>query len=84
MFPSGFRVFEVNELLELKIERRNGSFGAVAAVEKDSEFEVDPDEAREALRKLDEQLLSLSKKQANQPKIRGKSFSPYCVLLQWN
>ncbi|XP_073148228.1 uncharacterized protein [Henckelia pumila] len=71
LFPSGFRDFEVNELLELKIRRRNGSFGAVAAAKKDSEFEVDPDEAREALRKLDEQLLSLSKKKVDPPKIRA-------------
>lgn len=43
----------------------------VEAVEKDSEFEIDPDKAREALRKLDEQLQTLSEKQIDPPKIRG-------------
>ncbi|KAK6138327.1 hypothetical protein DH2020_027911 [Rehmannia glutinosa] len=56
-----------NELLGLKKSRRNGSLNAV---EKDSEFEFDPDKAREALRKLDEQLQSLSEKQVNPPKFR--------------
>ncbi|XP_073269668.1 uncharacterized protein [Primulina huaijiensis] len=65
IIPYGFRVFEVKEL---KMKRRNGCF---RAVEKDSEFEFDPDKAREALRKLDEQLLSLSKKQVDPPKIRA-------------
>lgn len=40
------------------------------AVERESEFEVDPDKAREALRKLDQQLESLSQKQLDpRPKI---------------
>lgn len=44
----------------------------VHAVEKDSQhFEVDPDKAREALQKLDQQLQSLSQKQIKPPKIRG-------------
>ncbi|TMW83785.1 hypothetical protein EJD97_000721 [Solanum chilense] len=43
----------------------------VEAVEKDSEFEIDPDKAREALRKLDEQLQTLSQKQIDPPKIRA-------------
>ncbi|KAJ8543806.1 hypothetical protein K7X08_025424 [Anisodus acutangulus] len=43
----------------------------VEAVEKDSEFEVDQDKAREALRKLDEQLQSISQKQIDPPKIRA-------------
>lgn len=42
------------------------------AVERESEFEVDPDKAREALRKLDQQLESLSQKQLDpRPKISG-------------
>lgn len=45
----------------------------VAAVEKDSEFEIDPEKAREALRKLDDQLQTLSQKQIDPPKIRGNS-----------
>ncbi|KAH6807076.1 hypothetical protein C2S51_028184 [Perilla frutescens var. frutescens] len=45
------------------------------AVEKDSEFEVDPDEAREALRKLDEQLQSFSTKQVGTPKFRAADYS---------
>lgn len=43
----------------------------VAAVEKDSEFEIDPEKAREALRKLDDQLQTLSQKQIDPPKIRA-------------
>ncbi|XP_058199323.1 uncharacterized protein LOC131314585 [Rhododendron vialii] len=40
------------------------------AVERESEFEVDPDKAREALRKLDQQLESISQKQVDpRPKI---------------
>ncbi|KAF7120628.1 hypothetical protein RHSIM_Rhsim13G0220700 [Rhododendron simsii] len=40
------------------------------AVERESEFEVDPDKAREALRKLDQQLESISQKQIDpRPKI---------------
>ncbi|KAL3828194.1 hypothetical protein ACJIZ3_016996 [Penstemon smallii] len=56
--------FNNAHLLAFKKSRRNG------AMEKDSEFEVDPDKAREALRKLDEQMQSLSKKQATVPKIK--------------
>lgn len=42
------------------------------AVERESEFEVDPDKAREALRKLDQQLESISQKQVDpRPKIIG-------------
>ncbi|KAL0370355.1 UNVERIFIED_CONTAM: ATP synthase subunit alpha, chloroplastic [Sesamum angustifolium] len=66
---SGFTVFRDDELAGLKKIRRNGSLNAV---ENDSGFEVDPDKAREALRKLDDQLQSLSKKQVNPPKIRGE------------
>ncbi|MCD7473426.1 hypothetical protein HAX54_015290 [Datura stramonium] len=51
--------------------RRRRKIRLVEAVEKDSEFEVDPDKAREALRKLDEQLQSLSQKQIDPPKIRA-------------
>ncbi|KAL2535807.1 uncharacterized protein Fot_17268 [Forsythia ovata] len=61
----GFRIWGSDEL---KKSRR-----IVNAVEKDSEFEVDPDKAREALKKLDEQIQSLSKKQVVPPKIRASS-----------
>lgn len=50
---------------------RRKKFHLVEGVEKDSEFEIDPDKAREALRKLDEQLQSLSQKQIDPPKIRA-------------
>ncbi|KAE8734763.1 Calcium-dependent protein kinase 19 isoform 1 [Hibiscus syriacus] len=44
----------------------------VHAVEKDTEqFEVDPEKAKEALRKLDQQLQTLSNKQVSTPKIRA-------------
>lgn len=51
--------------------KRRKKFPLVEAVEKDSEFEVDQDKAREALRKLDEKLQSISQKQIDPPKIRG-------------
>lgn len=70
--------------------RRQGvSFPPLRAAEKDSDYEVDPDKAREALRKLDEQLQSLAQKKADPPKIRGKpsaclsftqSVSEYCHI----
>lgn len=59
------------------------------AVERESEFEVDPDKAREALRKLDQQLESISQKQVDpRPKIIGNyppsllslSRSSHCVV----
>ncbi|GLT78759.1 hypothetical protein SLA2020_502860 [Shorea laevis] len=44
----------------------------VRAVEKDSrEFNVDPEKAKEALQKLDQQLQTLSKKQVSPPKIKA-------------
>jgi len=47
-------------------------------VKEDSQsqqYEVDPDKAREALKKLDEQIQSLSnKKQVSTPKLRGTLF----------
>ena len=59
----------------------------VHAVEKDSQhFEVDPDKAREALQKLDQQLQSLSQKQIKPPKIRGTIYLSlsycYCSLSE--
>ncbi|KAJ9698009.1 hypothetical protein PVL29_007221 [Vitis rotundifolia] len=45
------------------------SVSTVHAVDKDSQqFEVDPDKAREALQKLDQQLQSLSQKQVTPPR----------------
>lgn len=56
----------------------NYSAGIVAhAVEnndsQNSKFEIDPDEAKQALQKLDQQLKSLSNKQISSPKIKGTS-----------
>ncbi|CAK9183461.1 unnamed protein product [Ilex paraguariensis] len=53
-----------------EFKRKGTNFHSQCAVEKDSEFEVDPEKAREALRKLDQQLQSLSEKPTNPPKIR--------------
>ncbi|XP_047952400.1 uncharacterized protein LOC125216680 [Salvia hispanica] len=47
----------------------------INGAEKESEFETDEDKAREALRKLDEQLQSLSTKQPTTPKIRAVDMS---------
>ncbi|KAL1532947.1 hypothetical protein AAHA92_32898 [Salvia divinorum] len=47
----------------------------INGVEKESEFETDADKAREALRKLDEQLQSLSTKPPTTPKIRAVDIS---------
>ncbi|XP_007015066.2 PREDICTED: uncharacterized protein LOC18589849 [Theobroma cacao] len=44
----------------------------IPAVDNDSQqFEVDPEKAKEALQKLDQQLQTLSKKQVSTPKIRA-------------
>uniref|UniRef100_A0A2P2IZQ6 Uncharacterized protein n=1 Tax=Rhizophora mucronata TaxID=61149 RepID=A0A2P2IZQ6_RHIMU len=44
----------------------------VRAVEKDSQQdEINPDKAKEALKELDQQLQTLSKKQVSPPKIKG-------------
>ncbi|KAI3746421.1 hypothetical protein L6452_08854 [Arctium lappa] len=54
----------------------NNSILPNRAVDRDSEFEIDPDKAREALRMLDQQLDLISQKQTNPvPKI--KASSPY-------
>ncbi|XP_009767517.1 uncharacterized protein [Nicotiana sylvestris] len=55
--------------------KRRKKFPLVEAVEKDSEFEVDQDKAREALRKLDEKLQSISQKKIDPPKIRATDLS---------
>ncbi|KAJ7959759.1 Protoheme IX farnesyltransferase [Quillaja saponaria] len=48
------------------------SYSTIRAIKKDSQqFEVDPEKAREALQKLDQQLQSLSNKQVSSPKIRA-------------
>ncbi|CAI9115661.1 OLC1v1016630C1 [Oldenlandia corymbosa var. corymbosa] len=47
----------------------------LAAVKKDSEFEVDPVQAREALRKLDEQLQSIATKPESTPKIKASDIN---------
>uniref|UniRef100_A0A5B6YTL8 Uncharacterized protein n=1 Tax=Davidia involucrata TaxID=16924 RepID=A0A5B6YTL8_DAVIN len=58
-----------------ELKKRGTKFHSHRAVEKDSEFEVDPDKAREALRKLDQQLQSISQKQINPPKIRASDLN---------
>lgn len=40
---------------------------------QNSKFEIDPEEARQALQRLDQQLKSLSNKQISSPKIKGTS-----------
>ncbi|KAI4306722.1 hypothetical protein L6164_029976 [Bauhinia variegata] len=49
----------------------NSCFIVHAKKEDSQQFEVDPDKAKEALQKLDQQLESLSKKQVRSPKIRA-------------
>ncbi|PSR90188.1 Chromosome partition protein like [Actinidia chinensis var. chinensis] len=51
--------------------KRGINFRSRRAVERESEFEVDPDKAREALKQLDQQFESLSQKKVNPPKIRA-------------
>ncbi|KAK6235584.1 hypothetical protein SCA6_010921 [Theobroma cacao] len=54
----------------------------IPAVDNDSQqFEVDPEKAKEALQKLDQQLQTLSKKQVSTPKIRGMLLSPSLLLF---
>ncbi|CAL5437910.1 uncharacterized protein LOC114312262 [Camellia sinensis] len=62
--------------------RINLNFHVCRAVEKESEFEVDPDKARESLRKLDEQLQSLSNKPINRPKIRASELDDARVQMK--
>lgn len=54
--------------------RRRSSL-IVSAVEKESDFDVDPVKAREALRKLDEQLQSMAQKKSKPPKVRASGLS---------
>nr|GMD64744.1 Chromosome partition protein like [Ipomoea batatas] len=64
--------FGVGRWEALKKSRRRGQGPPLRAAEKDSDYEVDPDKAREALRKLDEQLQSLAQKKPDPPpKIRA-------------
>lgn len=56
---------------QLLLKRRKCKFHSLGAVERDSEYEVDPAKAQEALRKLDEELQSIAEKQIDPPKIRG-------------
>lgn len=71
IFLPGLRVVNYEVWGFKKKGRRKGGGSENGASERDSEFEVDPEKAREALKNLDEQLQSLSKKQVNPPKIRG-------------
>nr|GMC70068.1 rho GDP-dissociation inhibitor 1-like [Ipomoea batatas] len=65
--------FGVGRWEALKKSRRRGQEPPLRAAEKDSDYEVGPDKAREALRKLDEQLQSLAQKKPDPPppKIRA-------------
>nr|GMC75512.1 adrenodoxin-like protein 2, mitochondrial isoform X1 [Ipomoea batatas] len=65
--------FGVGRWEALKKSRRRGQGPPLRAAEKDSDYEVDPDKALEALRKLDEQLQSLAQKKPDPPppKIRA-------------
>ncbi|XP_074331485.1 uncharacterized protein LOC141668494 [Apium graveolens] len=50
---------------------KNYKYQVVALSGRDSEFEIDQDKAREALKKLDQQLQSISDKPVTPPKIRA-------------
>ncbi|KAF5803495.1 hypothetical protein HanRHA438_Chr06g0280951 [Helianthus annuus] len=64
------------ELKKRSSRTNNNFFQNQATAAGDSEFEIDPDKARDALRQLDQQLDLISQKQANPvPKI--KASSPY-------
>lgn len=53
-------------------KKKVNSPSSVHAVEKDGEqYEVDPEKAKEALQKLDQQLQTLSNKPVSTSKIRG-------------
>ncbi|KAF8403808.1 hypothetical protein HHK36_011914 [Tetracentron sinense] len=53
--------------------KRRGQNSQLRAVEKESQFELDPEKAREALQKLDQQLQTLSEKPITPPKKRVSS-----------
>ncbi|KAK1402763.1 Calcium-dependent protein kinase 19 [Heracleum sosnowskyi] len=50
---------------------KNNKYEVVARSGRDSEFEIDQDKAREALKKLDQQLQSISDKPTQPPKLRA-------------
>ncbi|TXG73293.1 hypothetical protein EZV62_001872 [Acer yangbiense] len=53
------------------MKKRRKSYVGHAAEKESEQFEIDPDEARQALQKLDQQLKSLSQKQPTSPKIKA-------------
>ncbi|KAK9128691.1 hypothetical protein Syun_017488 [Stephania yunnanensis] len=66
--------------------RRRRRRTAIRGVERESsEFELDKEKAREALRKLDQQLQDLSSRETNQPRKRMVSSSklgkPHLLIL---
>lgn len=63
-------------------KRNSRSFHLLVAVKRDSEFEVDPAKAREALRKLDEQIESLATKPRNPPNIKAPDLNRVRELPQ--
>ncbi|KAI7744046.1 hypothetical protein M8C21_013615 [Ambrosia artemisiifolia] len=72
---SGFGFYKCCELTK-RGSRSDHNFIKNRAVDGDSEFEIDPDKARDALRQLDQQLDLISNKQDNPvPKI--KASNPY-------
>lgn len=50
---------------------------------QNSKFEIDPEEAKQALQRLDQQLKSLSNKQISSPKIKGTSLFFIIFSLQF-
>nr|GEV50785.1 chromosome partition protein like [Tanacetum cinerariifolium] len=70
---------EAKNIFLTKVKRGTSSqFFATRAAERESEFEIDREKAREALRKLDQQLDVMSQKQTNNvPKT--KAANPYNV-----
>ncbi|XP_052187387.1 uncharacterized protein LOC127798108 [Diospyros lotus] len=63
-------------------KRRGTDSHSRRAVERESEFEVDPDKARQALAKLDQQLQSLSQKQVNPPKRKASDLDQPPVQMR--
>ncbi|KAK3205267.1 hypothetical protein Dsin_019313 [Dipteronia sinensis] len=58
--------------ISLLMKKRRNSYVGHAAEKESEQFEIDPDEAKQALQKLDQQLKSLSQKQPTSPKIKAQ------------
>ncbi|XP_027335267.1 uncharacterized protein LOC113849514 [Abrus precatorius] len=73
--PLSTQLIPINEGIfkDKRLITNPSSFGTVHAVKEDSQsqqYEIDPEKAREALKKLDEQIQSQSTKQISSPKVR--------------